>query len=407
MAYIIRDKPKADQGETSPADFQVPPTGNRIFYDDEVKGFGVRVTAAGARSFILNYRVGKRERRHTIGSFPDWSVKAARDFAKDLKVKVDMGGDPVAEKKAARDAVTVGELCDEFIAEHLPSKRPATARDYRQIIDTYIRPSLKHRPVSEITYNDAVAIHRKVTKAGKGTTANRTIAIMSVMFNEAVKLGWATANPTKGVDKNDEVKRERFLDGAELDRLLDALDGLADREAANIFRLILLTGARKTEVLAATWDMFDLGDATWTKPSHHTKQKKTSKIPLSAPARLLLSELYAAAGDERSEYVFPAHKESTKETTKVHLGYRQNVKNQWAAVIKAAKLPGLHIHDLRHSYASFLVAEGLSLPLIGRLLGHTQAQTTARYAHIDVDPLRKATQHVGNLVASRKDRKAT
>jgi integrase len=125
-------------------------------------------------------------------------------------------------------------------------------------------------------------------------------------------------------------------------------------------------------------------------------------VPLSAPARQLLSELHAAAGDERGEYVFPSHFTSTKADVKEHRGYRSNVKTQWAAVLKAAKLPDLHIHDLRHSYASFLVAEGMSLPLIGRLLGHTQAATTHRYAHIDVDPLRKATEHVGNIVNARK-----
>lgn len=383
-------------------DIAPPLSGNKVHYDSEVKGFGVRVTAAGARSFIFNYRVGKRERRITIGSFDIWKTTAARDEAARLKRMVDGGRDPLGEKEARREAVTVNDLCDTFIAEHLPKKRDATARDYRHIIDTYIRPALKHRRVADVEYADAVAVHRKVTKQGKATTANRTMAVMSKMFSEAVKLGWASANPTKGVEKNDETKRERFLDAKELDRLLEALDSLADKQAANIFRLILLTGARKTEVLAATWSMFDLSDGTWTKPSHHTKQKKTHKVPLSAPARQLLSELYKASGDERGEYVFPSHFTSTKADVKEHRGYRSNVKTQWAAVLKAANLPDLHIHDLRHSYASFLVAEGMSLPLIGRLLGHTQAATTHRYAHIDVDPLRKATEHVGNIVNARK-----
>jgi integrase len=204
------------------------------------------------------------------------------------------------------------------------------------------------------------------------------------------------------VEKNDELKRERFLDTEELDRLINALAAVEDQEAANIFRLILLTGARKTEVLAAKWSMFDLKTGTWTKPSHHTKQKKTHNVPLSAPARQLLSEIREAAGDNRGEYVFPAHFESTKAVTKHPKPYRVNVKNQWAKVLDLAKIEDLHIHDLRHSFASFLVSEGMSLPLIGRLLGHTQAQTTHRYAHLALDPLRAATERVGNIVSPKK-----
>lgn len=375
-----------------------PEAGNKIYYDAETKGFGVRVTAAGTRAFVLNYRIGRRERRLTIGSFPDWSLSAARDEARRLKRLIDTGIDPLAEREERRDAVTVDQLCDIFIEEHLPKKAATTQRDYRQIIDTYIRPDLKHEPVTSVDFTHADKLFRKITKAGKKTTANRVMAVLSKMFAEAQKRKLTTSNPTKGIEKNDEVKRERFLDGKEVTHLIDALATLEDRQAANIFRLILLTGCRKTEALAATWSMFDLSDGTWTKPSHHTKQKKTHKVPLSAPARQLLSEIKAAAGDNAGDFVFPAKFQSTKETAKQHPGYRVNVKNQWASVLKAAQLSDLHIHDLRHSFASFLVAEGMSLPLIGRLLGHTQAATTHRYAHLSLDPLRAATERIGNIV---------
>lgn len=378
-----------------------PESGNKIYYDDQIKGFGVRVTAAGARAFILNYRIGRRERRLTIGSFPDWSLSSAAKAAKDLKQKIDAGADPLAEREQQRDAVTVDQLCDIFIEEHLPKKAVTTQRDYKQIIDTYIRPELKHEPVANVDFMHANKIFRKVSRSGKKTTANRVMAIMSKMFTEAQKMKLTTVNPTKGVEKNDEVKRERFLDAAEVTRLIDALASLQDRQAANIFRFILLTGCRKTEALAATWSMFDLAEGTWTKPSHHTKQKKVHKVPLSAPARQLLSEIKDEVQGEASDFVFPAKKQSTKITTKLHVGYRSNVKHQWAQVLKIAKLKDLHIHDLRHSFASFLVAEGMSLPLIGRLLGHTQFATTQRYAHLALDPLRAATERVGSIVSGR------
>ncbi|QKK28615.1 tyrosine-type recombinase/integrase [Rhizobium indicum] len=381
-----------------------PLKGNRIIFDSELSGFGVRITAKGAKSFILNYRTTDGlERRYTIGSTSIWNVGSARKEAEELKRRIRSEHfDPLKELEKRRTDVKMNELCDMFIKEHLPKKAAATQRDYKQLIDTYIRPKLKHEPVAELQFRQVNDLFSDITSQGKRTTANRAMSVLSKMFSEARKRGWASHNPTEGVEKNDETKRERFLDAGELDRLLTALATLEDQEAANIFRLILLTGARKTEVLAAKWSMFDLKIGTWTKPSAHTKQKKTHNVPLSAPARQLLSEILEAAGNDRSEYVFPAHFESTKEVTKHPKPYRVNVKNQWAKVLKAAKLEDLHIHDLRHSFASFLVSEGMSLPLIGRLLGHTQAQTTHRYAHLALDPLRAATERVGNIVSPKK-----
>lgn len=382
---------------------EAPEQGNRILYDSDEAGFGIRITASGTKSFILNYRTTSgRERRYTIGTTSTWSLSSARKRAEDLKRRIRSEHyDPLEELERRRADVKMNELCDMFIKEHLPKKADATQRDYKQIIDTYIRPKLKHEPVAELQFRQVNDLFHQITAKGKRTTANRTMSVLSKMFSEAQKRGWASHNPTKGVEKNDEVKRERFLDADELERLLDALAKLEDQEAANIFRLILLTGARKTEVLAVTWDMFDLKLGTWTKPSHHTKQKKTHKVPLSAPARQLLAEIRDAAGGDRGDYVFPARFASTKESTKKPKPYRTNVKNQWAAVLKAAKLEDLHIHDLRHSFASFLVAEGMSLPLIGRLLGHTQAATTHRYAHLALDPLRAAAERVGSLVTPK------
>ncbi|MDQ1198832.1 site-specific integrase [Agrobacterium sp. SORGH_AS 787] len=383
------------------AGLPAPATGNKIYYGTKVNGFGVRVTAAGARSFILTYRIGRRQRRMTIGSYPAWSLASAIKEAKELRKKIDTGIDPLGEREQQRDAVTVDKLCDIFIEEHLPKKAWTTQRDYKQIIDTYIRPDLKHVPVADVDYMHANKIFRKVSKSGKKTAANRVMSVMSKMFTEAQKMKLATINPTKGVEKNDEAKRERFLDSAEVTRLIDALATLEDKQAANIFRFILLTGCRKTEALAAEWSMIDLSDGTWTKPSHHTKQKKVHKVPLSAPARQLLADIVAEQGSEDVRFIFPAKFESTKPSTTQHQGHRVNVKNQWAQVLKSAKLKDLRIHDLRHSFASFLVAEGMSLALIGRLLGHTQAATTHRYAHLALDPLRAATERVGTIVSAK------
>lgn len=377
-----------------------------IYYDrDEkgsVRGLGLRVTKGGTRAFIFNYRTRDGyERRYTIGRLNESSIASARKVAKELRTQVDAGGDPVDANRKKRLAETIADLARDFKTDHLPKKRPATARDYTYLIDEYILKNMGSKRVADVTYADVAQMHRKITRAGKGTTANRAVAVLSRMFTEAIKLGIVTVNPTKSIERNEETKRERFLNADELERLLDALTKLEDQEAANIFRLILLTGARKSEILAARWDMFDLAEGTWTKLSHHTKQKKVHTLPLSAPARLLLVDIKKAQAAQPSEYVFPVRRLSTKKNTVENKPYRQNVKNAWASVLKLAKIDDFRMHDMRHSYASFLVAEGMSLPLIGRLLGHTQTATTQRYAHLDIDPLRKATDRVGDIVSLR------
>jgi len=379
---------------------EAPATGNRVEYDEKVKGFGVRITAAGSKAFILNYRTrGGRERRFTIGSASDWKVAAARGEAIELKKRIDRGEDPLEEVQAERDAKTVADMCARFEDEHLPRKRPATARDYKAIIRNEIRPAMKHLKVAEVGYSDVDGLHRKITKRGANYAANRTVAVLSKMFSLAIKWKWRSDNPAKGIERNQEVKRNRYLTVDEMGRLSAALAAHEDQQAANIIRLLLLTGARRGEVQAARWADLDLADGVWTKPGATTKQKTEHRVPLSAPARQLLADVRADA--ERaakkkdrplSEYVFPGRGGE---------GHRIEIKADWAELCKQAKIAGARIHDLRHTYASLLASAGHNLPLIGRLLGHTQAATTQRYAHLLDDPLRKATEGVGAIVSGR------
>ncbi|EQB32262.1 hypothetical protein M529_10695 [Sphingobium ummariense RL-3] len=384
----------------------MPAKGNRITYDSDVKGFGVRVTAAGARSFILNYRTRSgRERRYTIGSYPDWKTSVARDEAASLKKRIDVGQDPMAEVEADRDAKTIADLCKRFEEEHLAKKRPATARDYRALIARHILPALKHKKVAEVEFTDIDALHRKITRSGAPYLANRTVAVLSKMFALAMKWRWRADNPAKGLERNHEEKRHRYLSPAELVSLTTALADLDDQQAANIIRLLLLTGARRGEVLAARWDQFDLASGVWTKPGSTTKQKTLHRVPLSAPARQLLAGLREKVGKD-AEYVFPSRGGS---------GHREEIKKAWREVCVAAGIvtvetvkvgdeektvvkPSARVHDLRHTYASVLASAGLSLPIIGALLGHSQPATTARYSHLMDDPLRQATERVGAIV---------
>jgi integrase len=391
----------------------IPPgTGNRIEYDSAVPGFGVRITKAGARSFIVNYRTRSGlERRYTIGSYPAWKVGAARKEADEIRRRVRHEGyDPLAELTAEREAPTVARMCERFKEEHLPAKRPSTRREYEAIIDDLILPTLKHRKVAEVSHADIDSLHRKISKAGHSGRpaphrANRTVAVLSKMFSLAIRWGWRTDNPTKGLARNQEDKRHRYLSREELKALIEALGAHEDRQAANIVRLLLLTGARKAEVMGARWADLDLSEGIWTKPGATTKQKTVHRVPLSAPARQLLVELKAAAKPD-AEFVFPGRIR----------GPRAEIKSHWRDLCLAAGIvtrrtakdakgreidivtPSARIHDLRHSYASYLASAGVSLPVIGALLGHTQPATTARYAHLLDDPLKQATERAAAFI---------
>jgi len=362
----------------------VPTSGSKITYDRDVAGFGTRVTAAGARAFVLEYRSDGRKRRMTIGSFPDWSAAAARDEAKALKRRIDRGEDPMGERHEERAAPTVGDLIDRFEADHLPKRRPTTIRDYRAILEKLVRPELGRMKLADVHHADVDRLHRKISQRAP-YRANRMAAVLSKMLNFGVKLGWRSDNPVRGLERNHEDKRERFLSTAELAALSAALKDHSDQRSADAIRLLLLTGARRGEVLGATWEMFDFDSGVWVKPSAHTKQCRMHRVPLSAPALQLLMSIRRRQGDGE-RFVFPGDVAGRPLT---------DVKKSWAAVCKKAGIEGARLHDLRHTFASILVSGGGSLPLIGAMLGHTQVATTARYAHLADDPLRAAAERVG------------
>jgi integrase len=376
----------------------LPETGKRIALDDEVTGFGCRVTAAGARSYILRYttRAG-RERTYTIGDAAAWKTTAARAKARDLRRDIEDGGDPLGDVEDERAAPTVWELCDRFEAEHLPRKRPGTAEDYKRMLAIHVRPHFgSHAKVADIRFEDIDALHRKITKSGSTYAANRCIAVLSKMLSLAQRWRMRSDNPARGIEKNPETKRKRYLSGDELARLTKALAAYPDCQAADIVRLLLLTGARRGEVLAMRWGDVDVDNGVWTKPGATTKQRTDHVVPLSAPARQLLSDIAERYAGEHPKkplpsYVFPG----TGGT-----GHIVEIKKSWRHICKAAGITGLRIHDLRHSFASQLASGGASLPLIGALLGHSQPQTTHRYAHLFDDPQRAAVERVGSIITA-------
>jgi integrase len=395
MAIRLTDSPvraKKDRGLGARLvnDLPAPNRGSNIYYDGSPVGFALRVTARGVRSFVMSYTVRTNgiRRLKTIGRHgPDnWTVTAARKEALRLRNLINEGEDPMGELHAARQAPSVAELAERYCERRLPGMRPKTQHDDRAMLRLYVLPALGRLKVAEVRRADIAKLHR--TLKDRPSRANRMVSLCSRMFSFAIREDMrAGENPAIGVEQYPEERRERYLSQAELVRLTEALGKCIDQQPANVIRMLLLTGARRGEVLHMEWKHLDLEEGVWTKPSTHTKQKKMHRVPLNRPARELLSKVKAHGLSER--YVF-AGRQSGKPLRDLH--------RKWKAICKEADIEDLRMHDLRHSYASFLVSAGLSLPVIGALLGHAKPSTTARYAHLFDDPLREATERVGVIV---------
>jgi integrase len=371
------------------AKLAVPARGNRISYDGTVAGFGVRITAGGARAFVLNYRrkADARERRLTIGAFPNWSTTTAREEARRLRRQIDAGADPVGELREQRAAPTMADLADRFLAEHVPRKRPSTQRDYRQQLTVDVLPELGRLKVAAVTPSDVEALHRTIS-ARASTHANRVLALLSKMFSLAMRWGYRADNPVLGIERNDEHKRHRYLTEAELGRLATVLAECPDVMFANAVRLALLTGARRGELLAAKWADFDLAAGVWVKPASTTKQKSLHRVALSDVAVRLLIEMRRHS--DSSVWVFPARRG----------GHRVSIREPWDVIRAAAGIPDVRLHDLRHTFASVSASSGASLPLIGAMLGHASPTTTHRYTHLLDDPQRAAANKVAEAIGA-------
>jgi integrase len=368
-----------------------PERGNRIVYDNTVTGLGARVTANGAKSFVLTYTVrgSGRQRRYTIGGCDRWTATDARRRARELKAEIDAGGDPLGDIEATREAPDMGALIERVREEHFPRLRASSATEYERMLRNYVLKHFSERTkVADITYDDIDALHRSITRRGYRHRANRCIALLSKMFALSIRWKMRADNPCKGIERHTEHARRRYIKPDELARLVEALRTFPDQDIADVVRLLALTGARKNEVLTMKWDDTDLTAGTWSKPPSSTKQDQHHQVPLSAPARQLLAERLSKRADGEV-FVFPG-RGSTRRLT--------NIWHAWIRLCKTANITGLRLHDLRHSYASALASTGHSLLEIGALLGHSQPSTSARYAHLFDDPLRKATEQVGAIV---------
>ena len=362
-----------------------------IVWDNTPPGFGIRVKPSGVRSYIVQYRnrTTGSSKRLTIGRHgPLLTFEQAKKQARALLADAMRGEDPAEARKVGRKAPSVADLSADYLERHaVPKKRPKSVRDDRAMLNTVILPKLGTKKVSSVGRRDIEAIH--VAMKDRPYQANRVLSLFSKMFNLAMEWGWRSDNPAKGIERYQEHQRDRWLSDDELGRLCSVLDEHPNVRAANAVRLQLLTGARLGEVLASRKDDFDLQRGVWTKPSHQTKQKRTEHTPLSAQATALIASIIEG-GNPRSPFLFPGNKPGQP---------LRELKKFWASVMRRTEIANYRRHDNRHTYASHLVSSGLSLEIVGRLLGHTSTTTTRRYAHLADDPLRAATEQFGSKIS--------
>jgi integrase len=448
--------------ETSVKAIAPPATGSATVWDTELTGFGVRTSAGGTKQLFFDYRHNKQTKRIAIGKFGgrqgDWTVAEARARAKELRQLVDAGGDPAGEKRERRDAPTMRDLAERFKSER-DGKR-SRPKDEARMVAEILHIIGKDTKVASVHFGDMQDLHRKITNGYEGkkprpVRANRILATASVMFSMSLRplagedKAWRTqvdGNPCKGVERNHEEEAGRLYTPTEMAAIADALAEYPSEVARDCVKLVMFTGCRPIEAKRALWPQFDKEPGFWNKPSSHTKQKKQHRVPLSPPALQLVEQLRAKR-DKDSPAVFPGRADGTFDATQhvwrfvrergtvlLWAGSEDKAVAKVVADLRAAfgreptvaeclggaaaadvampigllgktKETVARLYDCRHSFASHGAGGGLGLLVIGKLLGHSSAKTTERYAkHLADDPLQSATNMIAGKITGKRPR---
>lgn len=385
-----------------------PAASEYMLWDTEVRGLGLKVRPSGRKMFMLFYRTADgTQRKPKVGAYGQITLAQAREIALDMLNDVRAGKDPSGARRNARQAPTVEEACDRFVREHAKLKKPLTCAQYEGLIDRYVKPALGSRKVASIRHDDVARVVHSVGKTHP-IAANRLRAMLSKLFNLCEKWGWRPtgSNPCAHIERYSEQKRHRDLSELELARLAKVLiaaetppdpyakgpdgepaqDRSENPRAVGAIRLLLFTGCRRNEVLRLKWSEVDLERGLLRIGDSKTGAKI---VPLNQAAREVLEAQPRMVGNP---YVFPSARKPGKPL--------HDVKRVWDRIRTRAKLEDMRLHDLRHHFASTAAASGLSLPLIGRLLGHRTPTTTARYAELADDPARRASEAVGEALST-------
>jgi integrase len=390
-----------------------PSTGNKVTFDQPdpsipatkdvvTAGLGIRITAAGHRAWVFDYRLrdgSGKQRRLTIARFPYLGTGAARKRARKLREEIEAGGDPQGVKAAKRKVPTINKLCDQFEAEQVAliqakKLRESTFAGYRRMIRLYIRPELGSMKVTEVDDIDVKRVFRKITASGKLVAANRVVALLSTMMTFAIGEKIRTDNPCTLVKHNKELPRERDIRPDELDRFTAEL-AKHNNPAANVLKLLLVTGARKSECMNMRWADISFGEnPSWHRKAVDIKGGRDHFLPLNSVAAQQLIKIHdeAIARDgQLGEFVFPGTGRKRRVV---------DLRKTWLMILKNAGITDLHIHDLRHHFASQLASSGASELMIGALLAHRSAASTRRYVRMFQNPQREASERAAAIIAA-------
>ncbi|MBV1837073.1 site-specific integrase [Acetobacter estunensis] len=370
-------------------------TGKEYFlWDDELRGFGLRVHPSGRKIYLAQFRAGGRIRRVNIGPHGPITPDQARTEAMKHLSDVRLGSDPGAQRDRLRAAMTMKEFGRRFLNEHVASHcKPSTQYEYGRCVNLFITPKLGMLKVIDVTRADIVELHQGLKETPY--QANRILGVLSIMFTLADTWGVRSdgINPCWKVRRYKEVKRERYLTPDELARLgkvLREADG--EPEAATCIRLLLLTGCRLGEIQTLKWDYVDFHAGVLRLPDSKTGAKVA---PIGKAALNVLADIPRIDGNP---YVV---------TGKVKGQYLTDIQKPWRRLRARAGLHTLRIHDLRHSFASDALQLGADLTMIGRLLGHAQVQTTARYAHLQTDQISKTANMISTNILKKINAKSS
>ena len=356
-----------------------------FLWDEGIPGFGLRVMASGRKCFVVQYRAGRRSRRISLGPSTVLTCDQARTRAITIIAAVKNGEDPAADRAAKRNAATVSDLAERFDKEHIAVRlKASTAKEYRGNLRRFILPALGRLAVPEITRADVAKFHHDLRHIPY--QANRCLEVVSKMFVLAEMWGLQPdgSNPRKHIRKYPEEKRERFLSAAEMRRIGEVLREMESKRielpsAILAARLLILTGCRLGEIMTLKWDYIVFDECALRLPDSKTGAKV---VHVGQP---VVDLLLRAQRIDVNPWVISGTLPGKP---------LSDLQPFWQRVRARAGLKDVRIHDLRHTFASAAVASGQGLPMIGKLLGHTQVQTTARYAHLAAEPVRVAADAV-------------
>jgi integrase len=389
-------------------------SGEYSLQDSLEPALSVRVRPSGAKSYQVRYRPkGTRgqPKRYTLGNVDSLSLAEARKEAERIKALATLSHDPAAEKAAQRKELTVSELCDLYMSEGIEMKKASTLATDKGRIERHIKPLLRKKLASSMSSSDVERFMRDVAngktaaviktglrgraivKGGKGTAA-RTVGLLGGIFTFAQRRKLRADNPVRGVKRYADRKNERFLSPLEISTLGEALR-IVESEGSNvaaitIIRLLIFTGARKSEIATLKWSEVDFDRKCLRLADSKTGAKV---IPLGPPSFAILETLKKK---KVSPFVFPAE---------AGVNHFQGTEKVWKKVKMKTGFEKLRLHDLRHSFASFALSEGNTLPIIGKLLGHADIKTTSRYAHLADNPVKIAADNISNAIETALNKK--